>query len=94
MPSTPQPSTSDLDALLELLDRADSAVRALYAQLAANPDLAPDYEAGLRELHRKRAELAHQVGLATLTGWRESRARALGGARRVAPTRRLTRDYS
>jgi hypothetical protein len=80
MPSTIQPSTSDLDALLDLLDRADSAVRALYAQLADNPDLASDYEAGLRELHRKRAELAHQVGLASLRGWRESRASRLEGS--------------
>jgi len=68
MTSTSQPA--DLGALLEMLDQADTAVRALYRQLVHNPDLASDYEPGLRELHRKRLELAHQVGVAALAEWR------------------------
>jgi hypothetical protein len=62
--------SADLGALLEMLDQADTAVRALYRQLADNPDLASEYEAGLRELQRKRLELAQQVGVAALAEWR------------------------
>jgi hypothetical protein len=65
-------TASDLDTLLEALDRADTAVRALYRQLADNPDLAAEYDTGLRELQRKRLELAHQVGVAALAEWRAS----------------------
>jgi hypothetical protein len=65
--------SADLDALLELLHGADAAVRILYRTLADDPDLAPEYEAGLRELHRKRLELAQQVGVAALAQWRASR---------------------
>jgi hypothetical protein len=57
------PPPSDLDELLAALDLADASVRAIYLKLADNPDLAPEYEAGLRELLRKRAELAQQAGV-------------------------------
>jgi hypothetical protein len=69
----PSPPPTDLDALLEALDVADAAVRALYLKLADNPDLAPEYGPGLRELQRKRVELAQQVGVAALAQWREAR---------------------
>jgi hypothetical protein len=35
-------------------------------ELADNPDLAPEYEAGLREIHAKRVNLARRVGMAAL----------------------------
>jgi hypothetical protein len=73
-------TTTDFDALLEALDVADAAVRALYVKLADNPDLAPECETELRELQRKRVELAHQVGVAALMQWRTSR-----GAHRTSP---------
>ena len=73
MTSEMAPSTTDLDELLRALDMADAAVRALYLELADNPDLAPGYEAGLRELLRKRLELAQQAGVAALTQWRSAR---------------------
>jgi hypothetical protein len=72
MTATMSPPT-DLDALLGALDVADAAVRALYLKLADNPDLAPEYEAGLRELLRKRLELAQQAGVAALAQWRAAR---------------------
>jgi hypothetical protein len=59
---------------LEQLDQADSALRTIYRQLAENPDAAPEYETALRELHRKRLELAQQVGVAALAEWRTARA--------------------
>jgi|HubBroStandDraft_1064217.scaffolds.fasta_scaffold670469_1 hypothetical protein len=46
------PTASDLDTLLEALDRADTAVRALYRQLADDPDLAAEYDAELRDSNR------------------------------------------
>jgi hypothetical protein len=67
------PPPTDLDALLGTLDVADAAVRALYLKLADNPDLAPEYEPGLRELLRKRLELAQQAGVAALAQWRAAR---------------------
>src|SRR5579863_3547564 len=73
MPSDDAHATSDLAALLAALDQADAAVRALYLRLAEDPDLAAEYEAGLRELHSTRAELARQVGLAALSDWRATR---------------------
>jgi hypothetical protein len=51
-------------------------VRALYRKLAGDPDLAPEFETTLRELHRKRSELAHQVGLAALGERRRGRPSA------------------
>jgi hypothetical protein len=72
MTSTSQPA--GLGTLLEMLDQADAAVRTLYRQLADNPDLATEYEAGLRELQRKRLELAQQVGVAALAEWRATRS--------------------
>jgi len=63
----------DLDALLEALDAADSAVREVYRKLADDPDLAPEHEGGLRELHATRSELARDAGLAALARWRASR---------------------
>ncbi len=39
----------DLDALLEALDSADTAVREIYRKIADDPDLADEYEAGLRD---------------------------------------------
>jgi hypothetical protein len=67
------PVTTDLADLLVALDGADAAVRALYLKLADNPDLASECEAGLRELHTKRIELARRVGMAALGEWRASR---------------------
>jgi hypothetical protein len=71
MTATPQ---AELEPLLVEFDEADAAVRALYRQLADNPDLATEYEADLHELQRKRLELAHQVGIAALAEWRASRS--------------------
>jgi hypothetical protein len=72
MTTTSQPA--GLGTLLEMLDQADAAVRTLYRQLADNPDLATEYDTGLRELHRKRLELAQQVGVAALAEWRAARS--------------------
>lgn len=63
----------DLDALLAALDGADTAVREIYRRLADDPDLATEYEAGLRELRAKRAELARQTGMAALIQRRAAR---------------------
>jgi hypothetical protein len=63
---------TDLDALLEALDAADTAVREIYRRLAEDPDRADEYEAGLRELRAKRAELARQAGMAALVQRRVS----------------------
>jgi len=68
--------TPELDACLADLDRADLAVRALYRNLADNPDRAPEYDEGLRELLAKRLELARSAGLAALAAWRASTASA------------------
>ena len=59
-------SRNDLDSLLDQLDVADAAVRTVYLKLADDPDLAPHHETTLRELHRKRLDLAHQAGFAAL----------------------------
>src|ERR1700722_2481699 len=59
-------ASDDLDGLLDALDEGDGALRALYRQLAENPDLAGEHEPQLKELHAKRLCLAQQVGLATL----------------------------
>jgi hypothetical protein len=64
-------TASDLDTLLEALDRAETAARALYRQLADNPDLAAEYDAGLRERQRKRLDLAQQVGVDVKDGRRQ-----------------------
>jgi hypothetical protein len=78
-------TASDLDTLLEALDRADTAVGALYRQLADNPDLAAEYDAGLRELQRKRLELAQQAGTAALGAWRAARSEADTPVAETAP---------
>ena len=65
--------TTGLDDLLQALDGADAAVRALYLKLADDPDLASEYEPGLRELQAKRVALAREVGIAALGEWRASR---------------------
>lgn len=54
------------DALLVALDEADASLRALYGKLAADPDLAPQFEGELKDLHARRLELAQRVGLAML----------------------------
>jgi hypothetical protein len=86
MTHAPQPSGTDLDAPLEALDEADNAVRALYLKLAEDPDLAPEHEGVLRELHAKRAELAHRVGLAALAEWRAAHAAVEPTATAMATT--------
>jgi hypothetical protein len=86
-------TASDLDTLLEALDRADTAVRALYRQLAENPDLAAEYDAGLRELQRKRLELAHQVGIAALRAWRAARSEADTPVAETAPASAVVTDH-
>jgi hypothetical protein len=62
----PDDHAPDLDALLAQLDEADAAVRAIYGELAADPDLAGEYEPRLKELHARRLDLARRVGLASL----------------------------
>jgi hypothetical protein len=64
----------DVDALLVELEEADDAVRALYRELAADPDLAGEYEPRLKDLHASRLDLAQRVGLASLA---RRRARAM-----------------
>jgi hypothetical protein len=66
--------TADLDARLDALDAADTAVREIYRRLAMNPDLAPEHEVEMEELHAKRTELARQVGMAALTQRRTRRS--------------------
>ncbi len=61
------------DALVADLDVVDRSVRDLYRRLADDPDLAAQHEAVLRELHAKRTELSHQVGMAALARWRAAR---------------------
>src|SRR5579883_1632964 len=65
-------TTSDLDALLDALDKADAAVREIYRKLADDPDLASEHETALSDLHAKRRELAQRVGLAALAQRRAS----------------------
>ena len=77
--STPKPPTisqpsGDLERSLAALDEADTAIRAIYAELTEDPDLAPQHEAALRELHTRRSDLARQVGMAALRDRRASRA--------------------
>src|ERR1019366_7102957 len=60
----------DVDALLVELEEADGAVRALYRELAADPDLAGEYEPRLKDLHARRLDLAQRVGLASLASRR------------------------
>ena len=62
----------DLEVVLDALVEADELLRALYRQLAENPDLASEHEIKLKELHAKRRDLAQQVGLATLARIRAS----------------------
>jgi hypothetical protein len=71
-------SVPELAACLADLDGADLAVRALYRQLAENPDQAPEYDVALRELLAKRLELARSAGLATLAIWRASMSNDIG----------------
>jgi hypothetical protein len=56
----------DVDALLVEFEEADGAVRALYRELGADPDLAGEYEPRLKDLHARRLDLAQRVGLASL----------------------------
>jgi hypothetical protein len=65
-------ASDDLDGLLHALDETDAALRALYRQLAENPDLASENESKLKELHAKRLDLAQRVGLAMLARRRAS----------------------
>ena len=63
------------DALREplaALDEADTALRALYRQLADDPDRAPEHEPALKELHARRLDLAQRVGLLMLARGRAS----------------------
>jgi hypothetical protein len=75
----------DVDALLVELEEADGAVLALYRELAADPDLAGQYEPRLKDLHARRLDLAQRVGLASLA---RRRARAMAAETRRAPTPR------
>jgi hypothetical protein len=80
---TPGDDAPDLDTLLAQLDEADGAVRALYQELAADPDLAGEYEPQLKELHAKRLDLAQRVGLASLA---RRRAAAITAATPEVPS--------
>src|SRR5258708_36951633 len=73
----------DVDALLVELEEADDAVRALYRELAADPDLAGEYEPRLKDLHARRLDLAQRVGLASLA---RRRARATTAETPQAPS--------
>jgi hypothetical protein len=72
--------TPDLNALLEALDTADTALREVYRKLADDPDLAPEHESVLRELHARRLELSRHVGVAALAEWRGARAPSDGNS--------------
>ncbi len=65
-PQTPAIDDGDLDGLLEQLDEADRALRALYRQLADDPGLAPALDADVLDLRARRQDLAQRVGLALL----------------------------
>jgi hypothetical protein len=75
----------DVDALLVELEEADAAVRALYRELAADPDLAGAYEPRLKDLHtrrltehilaaRTRGAWRNAMATPTINAWRASRA--------------------
>jgi hypothetical protein len=67
------PATSDdLEGPLRALDEVDADLRALYRQLAEDPDLAGEHEPRLKDLHARRLDLAQQVGLVTLARRRAS----------------------
>jgi len=66
----------ELEAALVEFDKVDTAVRELHTRVARDPDLIVEYEPALRELHRKRLELARQAGVAALADWRASKAAA------------------
>jgi hypothetical protein len=70
-PGDPAPSEA-FEAQLRALDEADADLRALYHQLAEDPDLASEREAQLRDLHAQRLDLAQRVGLAALASRRAS----------------------
>jgi hypothetical protein len=65
-------TNDDLDGILHALDEADAAVRAMYRQLAGDPDLAGECEPKLKELHGRRLDLAQRVGLVVLARRRAS----------------------
>jgi hypothetical protein len=64
--------SNDLEGQLRALDEADAELRALYRQLAKDPDLASESERQLKDLHARRLDLAQRVGLATLASRRAS----------------------
>lgn len=78
--STGPPAAQDIDELLTSLDEADAALRALYRQLAEDPDLAVAHDARLKELHARRLDLAQRVGLAALARRRTAAADVAGAA--------------
>jgi hypothetical protein len=61
----PGDQSPDVDALLVELEEADGAVRALYREVAADPDRAGEYDPRLKDLHARRLDLAQRVGLVT-----------------------------
>jgi hypothetical protein len=72
-----------VDVLLAELEEVDGAVRALYGELAADPDLAGDYEPRLKDLHARRLDLAQRVGLASLARRRAAAIAEAGPAAAV-----------
>lgn len=66
--------SDDLEPLLNELDQADAALRAMYRKLVDEPDLANDCTSALTELRAKRLDLARQVGLRVLAHRRKALA--------------------
>lgn len=57
---------SSIEQLILELDAVDSELRAVYRELADNPDLADDRQARIGELRERRSTLAMELGLAVL----------------------------
>ena len=54
-------------------------------KLADDPDLAPEHETTLQELHRRRLDLAHQAGFAALRERTRRRTTLDGSSASVEP---------
>jgi hypothetical protein len=76
-------ASDDLDGLLDALDEADGALRALYRQLAENPDLAGEHEPQLKELHAEWKTAVRSAGLGS--GLRTALRRLVSGDVELPP---------
>ncbi len=66
MDPAPRQGSPSIDELLETLAGVDESLRAIYLQLADDPDRASELESQRTELHTRRLQLAQLVGLAAL----------------------------